>query len=112
MLVLDTKSLGDMKQFIKQVYLALNNLCTFIKVMITNPRETGAIIPSSKHLAEVMASQVLRQGNILELGAGTGVVTRELLRLGIPPQQIIVIEHAHDFVKNLRSQFPEIRIIE
>lgn len=112
-IILGNKHLNRLENFVKHIVIAFINIFTFIKVMVVNPRETGAIIPSSKNLAAVMVAQVIKnKGIVLELGAGTGVVTKELLRSGILPENIIVIEYSHDFVKNLKHQFPELRIIE
>lgn len=80
---------------------------------MTNPRSTGAIIPSSHYLAELMVSQIKNKDQkILELGAGTGVITKALLHAGFRSNNITVVETSAIFVKNLREQFPNIRIIE
>ena len=55
-------------------------LCEFLR----NPGAVGALCPSSERLAARIARQVdlSREGWIVELGAGTGVVTAALLRHG------------------------------
>ncbi len=87
---------------------------SFLKALASNPRGTGAIFPSSRFLAEEMAAHVVqhREGVIVELGAGTGVVTKALLRSGVRPQNIIVIESSNAMIKKLRCLFPTIQIIE
>jgi phosphatidylethanolamine/phosphatidyl-N-methylethanolamine N-methyltransferase len=87
---------------------------SFFKALMHNPRGIGAIFPSSKFLAQEMASHVLQnnKGVVVELGAGTGVVTQALMRAGIPPENIILIENSRALVKKLRRCFPTLHIIE
>jgi len=87
---------------------------SFLKALAHNPRETGAIFPSSRFLAKEMAAHVVKNqaGVVVELGAGTGVVTKALLQAGIQPNNIIVIESSPSMVKKLRRRFPTIQIIE
>ncbi len=86
----------------------------FIKSFISHPRRTGSIFPSSIYLAKEMVSHVpkAKPGIVIELGAGTGIVTEALIQTGIRPEDIIVIEFSHELVKNLRRKFPNIHIIE
>ncbi|MBL9136757.1 MAG: methyltransferase domain-containing protein [Verrucomicrobiales bacterium] len=48
---------------------------------------------------------------IVELGAGTGVVTQALRRRLSVPQQLVAIERAPVLADLLRSQFPDIKVI-
>ena len=90
------------------------NLLAFIKAFMINPREIGAISPSSRWLAKEMVAHVnLPDDTILvELGAGTGVITEALLHIGIKPQNLIVIEYSPKLVEKLRMRFPMLQIIE
>ncbi len=87
---------------------------SFLKALVHNPREIGAIFPSSSFLAKEMAAHVIknRDGVIVELGAGTGVITKELIKSGVQPGNMIVIESSSSMVKKLRRRFPAIQIIE
>lgn len=60
-----------------------------------------------------MASYVpqSKTGYIVEIGAGTGVVTKEILKLGVAPDKIIVIEDSEHLVTLLVKRFPNIKII-
>lgn len=47
--------------------------------MLRDPASTGALLPSSRALASAMANAATGADLIVELGAGTGAVTRALL---------------------------------
>jgi phosphatidylethanolamine/phosphatidyl-N-methylethanolamine N-methyltransferase len=49
---------------------------------------------------------------VVEFGPGTGVFTRALLDVGVPPQNLVLIEFSPDFVKFLRVKFPDVKVIE
>lgn len=77
-------------------------------------RTTGAVAPSGKALARKMASHVDPRSPhpVLELGPGTGVVTKALIERGVPPEKIIAIEFNPDFCRTLRQRYPHTEIIE
>ncbi len=49
---------------------------------------------------------------VVEFGPGTGVFTKALLRAGVAPENLILIEFNSDFVKFLRAEFPKVTVIE
>ena len=51
-----------------------------LQQFLAAPRQTGAIAPSSRHLARALADCAFQDdpGVVVEIGAGTGAVTREL----------------------------------
>ncbi len=86
----------------------------FLKALAINPKTTGAILPSSQYLANNMASFIDPSKNtlVVELGAGTGVITEAILKTGLPAQQLIAVEYAPHLAKKLRKKFPDVTIIE
>jgi phosphatidylethanolamine/phosphatidyl-N-methylethanolamine N-methyltransferase len=88
-------------------------LALFAREILTNPRNMGAACPSSHRLARVMAAQVPLHdpGLVLELGAGTGVVTLALLQRGIAPERLISVEISASLAQHLHLRFPDIRVI-
>jgi phospholipid N-methyltransferase len=50
-------------------------------------------------------------GHVVELGAGTGSVTRALIDHGIEPCRLIVIERSSVLAEGLRRRFPHIEVI-
>jgi phospholipid N-methyltransferase len=81
--------------------------------MLSQPSAVGAIWPSSRRLANNVASRVPVSGDglVIELGGGTGVVTQALLQRGIAPGRLVVIERSAVFVRHLRKRFPEVQIV-
>ena len=51
-------------------------------------------------------------GLVVELGAGTGTVTQELLRTGISPHNLLIIEKAPTMIQVLHQRFPQLNIIQ
>ena len=49
---------------------------------------------------------------MLEVGAGTGVVSRALLEGGVPPEQLIVVEIVREMAAHLRHVLPGVQVIE
>lgn len=85
----------------------------FAREMFSQPAAVGAIWPSSHWLARTVASRVPVHGDglVVELGGGTGAVTQALLRRGIAPGRLTVIECSPVFVQHLRARFPEVTIL-
>jgi len=86
----------------------------FLSSWLKSPRHVGAFAPSSDVLAKLLAAQVLEPttDRVLELGPGTGVVTRALLARGIPPGNLYLIERDPKFCARLRQRFPGVNVIE
>jgi phosphatidylethanolamine/phosphatidyl-N-methylethanolamine N-methyltransferase len=86
----------------------------FIGAWLKNPLKTGAVAPSSRFLARMMASYVdpSATGPVIELGPGTGPVTAALLNRGVKPERLILIEYSPDFVRLLKKRFPQVSVIQ
>ena len=85
----------------------------FLKSLVERPRMTGAIAPSGPALARAMAAHVDPDDDlpVIELGPGTGVVTKALIERGVAPERIIAIEYSPDFCQLLAERFPGITVI-
>jgi phosphatidylethanolamine/phosphatidyl-N-methylethanolamine N-methyltransferase len=79
----------------------------FIAGWLRRPLKTGAVLPSSRTLAKEMAKQINlhRPGAVIELGAGTGVVTHALLKTGLAPERLLVLERDEKFYEILLTSF-------
>lgn len=84
----------------------------FLTSWIRAPLKIGAAVPSSLSLARTIAKQVIpRKGIVVELGAGTGAITRALLETGLPESRLLVVERDANLCKLLFRKFPGIRIV-
>jgi phospholipid N-methyltransferase len=92
----------------------MKGLSLFLKEILLNPMAVGAAWPSSQQLAHAMTKdiQLQPQDYVLELGAGTGVITEALLMKGIPPERLIVLERSPALAQHLHQRFPQITIIQ
>ena len=79
----------------------------FIKGFINNPKDTGSIIPSSVTLAKEMfrSLPVTNFKLAVEFGPGTGVLTREAIKILPNDCQLILVEKSEEFVNLLRDRF-------
>jgi phosphatidylethanolamine/phosphatidyl-N-methylethanolamine N-methyltransferase len=74
----------------------------------------GAVAPSGKALARVMANYVdpAASGPIVELGPGTGPVTEALLERGIDPARLTLVEYDPQFCRLLSQKFPGVQVVQ
>jgi phosphatidylethanolamine/phosphatidyl-N-methylethanolamine N-methyltransferase len=49
---------------------------------------------------------------VLELGPGTGVITKAILEAGIAPDKLYSVEFSEDFVEHLRETYPTVNVIQ
>ncbi len=70
----------------------------------------GAIAPTSSHTARRMASVIEVESGlpVLELGPGTGVITRAILERGVKPHQLVSVEYSRHFHEQLVQRFPKV----
>jgi phosphatidylethanolamine/phosphatidyl-N-methylethanolamine N-methyltransferase len=85
----------------------------FLRSWIERPLLTGAVAPSSKYLAQAMASYVDPRvpGPVVELGPGTGPVTDALVRRGIEQERLVLVEFNPEFAQLLKRRFPRAAIV-
>lgn len=85
----------------------------FLVAAMRAPFKIGGFLPSSKTLARAMAARVdLHQpGVVVELGAGTGVVTHALIQAGVKPENLVVIERDEKLHTLISKQFPHLKTI-
>jgi phosphatidylethanolamine/phosphatidyl-N-methylethanolamine N-methyltransferase len=86
----------------------------FFKGWIDKPRAVGSIVPTSSVTAARMASIVDTKSGlpVLEVGPGTGVITKAILKRGVKPAALYTVEYSHDFVTHLRRNYPGVNVIE
>lgn len=77
--------------------------------MLGNPAVTGSLLPSSRHLANCMASAAIGSDLVIELGAGTGPMTRALLHLA-PNTPLIAVEIQPKLARLLKKRHPSVDV--
>ena len=84
----------------------------FFKGFLKNPREVGSVIPSSRFLTRrtLDCGDIAQARVIVELGPGTGVLTRHALQRMRPDAKLVAIEISSDFVDVLRKELPDPRL--
>jgi phosphatidylethanolamine/phosphatidyl-N-methylethanolamine N-methyltransferase len=87
-------------------------MTSFISRFLAHPKRVGAIMPSGPGLCAAIAAAADLSGDVLELGPGSGVVTRALLMHGVAPHRLTVIEYDEAFAEALRRRFPGICVLQ
>jgi len=80
---------------------------SFIREFRRSVRDTGAVLPSSRFLARALAREVRKPrspARILEVGPGTGSVTRAIVRAMLPEDRLDAVELNGQFVGLLRQR--------
>ncbi len=94
-----------MKNYFKERWL-------FFRQLKNNPGAVGAAFPSSRTLAKIMVQQIPKEstGLIVELGAGTGSITKYLQKKFMP-SQLVIVERSQELYDFLKKKFPNISIV-
>ncbi|HLZ65426.1 MAG TPA: phospholipid methyltransferase [Aliidongia sp.] len=93
-----------------------NSATLFFLQWLRAPGQMGAVVPSSRRLADAMARQIPMEARqdaapIVELGGGTGSITRGILDAGIPSHRLIVLERDSRLADLLAKRFPGITVL-
>ena len=80
---------------------------------LRNPFLIGAVAPSSIGLSNAMAAPVdlSAPGKVIELGGGTGKITSALLKHGVPPSDLFVVEKDPALHRLLVERFPGVTVV-
>jgi phosphatidylethanolamine/phosphatidyl-N-methylethanolamine N-methyltransferase len=89
----------------------------FLKRWLRQPLSMGAVMPSGPLLTRALALTAVREmqgrdGHVVELGAGTGEVTKALLAAGVASDRLALVERDPELISFLRRHFRGPRIIE
>jgi len=85
----------------------------FFRGMMQGPKTVGSIVPTSSITARRMASVIdIHSGlPVLELGPGTGAITKAILGHGVRPENLVAIEYSTDFHEHLLRTYPGVHFI-
>ncbi|MGH6762142.1 MAG: phospholipid N-methyltransferase PmtA [Phyllobacterium sp.] len=86
----------------------------FFKGWVDGPKAVGAILPTSSITARRMASVADPESGlpVLELGPGTGVITKAILQRGVKASDLYSVEYSADFVDHLKREFPDVNVVQ
>ncbi len=91
----------------------MNENIQFLHAFLKNPLKVGAIAPSSPELSQKMLVGVKpsRDSIVLELGVGTGAITRFISGLVTDDDSYLGIELDKKLAASLNSNFPNLKIV-
>jgi phospholipid N-methyltransferase len=83
----------------------------FIKAALRSPLNVSTVFPTSPALAEAMLAQgdLQNASSVVELGAGTGAITKHISKRLSVPGKYLGVELDPLMVTFLRGEFPELR---
>lgn len=85
---------------------------TFFRQWLKHPRRTAAVAPSSIELAAAMIAELpAGTRRVIELGGGTGAITRALLDAGIADADLFVLELNEELQAHLQTRFPRVPVV-
>ncbi len=83
------------------------SLIQFLSIAFRNMKTVGTICPSSPMLARALAQSVIETSSpkrVLEVGPGTGPMTKEILRALRPGDEFDVVELSSEFCHELEAR--------
>ena len=91
----------------------MNENIEFLQAFLKNPLKVGSIAPSSPELAQKMVAGIRpnEENVVLELGVGTGAITKFLQEVVPNKESYLGIELDKDLVKLLKKNFPDLKIV-
>jgi phospholipid N-methyltransferase len=95
----------------------MNDFALFLGKFLTQGTAIASVAPSSRWLSRATVRNVNwdRAGVLVELGAGTGPITRVIAERARPQCRVVVVERDPDFARLLRARFadhPNLEIVE
>jgi len=85
----------------------MNDFALFLGKFLTQGTRIASVAPSSRWLSRTTVANVdwARAKSLVELGAGTGPITRVIAELARPDCRVVVIERDPDFARLLKERF-------
>jgi phosphatidylethanolamine/phosphatidyl-N-methylethanolamine N-methyltransferase len=85
----------------------------FWRSWLDSPRGVGAVLPTSPKMAKHMAEVVDPNSSlpVLELGPGTGIISRAILKRGVPAEKLFMVEFSPQFVRLLKLRFESANVL-
>jgi phospholipid N-methyltransferase len=86
---------------------------TLLAAFAKNPGATGAVAPTCQRLVDFLTEGLdrLPDGTVVELGAGSGVVTRAIESRVAADTTVVAVELNRDLARRLVARFPDYHIV-
>lgn len=91
----------------------MNENIQFLQAFLKNPGKVGSIAPSSTELAKKMVEGFAPDAEsiVLELGVGTGAITKYLQDALLDEKSYLGIELDRDLIKSLRKNYSDLKFV-
>jgi len=88
----------------------LKECIQFLWCYFRSPNNIGSMIPSSDNLSKVVAKNIMNPPDalVIEIGAGTGVITKHILEAGVKLENFFVVEYDRNLFKILEKNYKHI----
>lgn len=92
---------------------ASGGIALFLRRWARDPLQMGSVVPSSPALGRRVAAAADWSGDgcVVELGAGTGAISRALLKAGLPPERLCLVEIVPEMAEHLRAALPGATVV-
>jgi phospholipid N-methyltransferase len=92
----------------------MRDLLLVLRKFFTNAKTVATVAPSSRALSRAILRGIDWPNTkaVVELGAGTGPITAELVKLAPPHVRVVVNEFLPDFCQALRQKLPTLDVAE
>lgn len=86
----------------------MSDMVLFVKKFLRHGTRVASVAPSSRRMAAELSRYIdpTRPQVVVELGAGTGAVTRRIVERKHPDSRVIAVELDPDFAARLRAAVP------
>src|SRR5262245_61848640 len=92
----------------------MGDLWLVLRKFVANAKSVATVAPSSRFLSRAIVRGIDWSTTrcVVELGAGTGPVTEQLVKAAPPGARLVINEFDPDFCRLLRSKFPTVDVVE
>jgi phospholipid N-methyltransferase len=92
----------------------MRDLWLVLRKFLTNAKTVATVAPSSRALSRATLRGIdwERTKTVVELGAGTGPITAELMKVVPPHVRVVVNEYLPEFCQALRQKFTGLDVVE
>jgi len=102
-----------MNEHIEQLATRAHGPLLFWERSLRNPKQICSLFPSSPFVGRAMTEAIVSRPapHVIELGAGTGAVTRQLVRNGVSAHNLTLVELDPELGAHLHRSFPGVDVM-